>query len=321
MHYSIRHVTHLEYETPIRESVMEVRVCPRSEAQQQCYSHELTVSPHAPIFSYQDSLGNIVHHFNIPGVHDFLRLESRAIVEVQPPPPLPDSLPVDTWAEIDEMAANSNLVEMVLPSRFSKGTPRLHDLATELGVERRTDPLTLLLETNEAVFTAFEYSPASTHVHSPIDDALEMRRGVCQDFAHIFSALGRSVGIPCRYVSGYLHHRSGADGDRSAEDGSHAWVEAFLGHLGWVGFDPTNRILAGERHIRVAVGRDYADVPPNRGMYKGESRSALRVGVHVAQATYMSRDDEMPELTRVTQGEELDSVDGEPAEAAAANDQ
>jgi transglutaminase-like putative cysteine protease len=181
-------------------------------------------------------------------------------------------------------------------------------LAQELGLGgRRDDPLSLVRETNDGIYRSFEYSPLSTHVNSPIDDALRIRRGVCQDFAHIFIALVRQLGVPCRYVSGYLEHRNGVGGDRSAEDGSHAWVEAFLPELGWVGFDPTNNMLAGERHIRVALGRDYADVPPNRGMYKGKARSTLRVGVHVARANFMVHDEEMPELARVTQEQEADA--------------
>ncbi len=126
------------------------------------------------------------------------------------------------------------------------------------------------------------YSPKSTRVDSPIDDALESRKGVCQDFTHIMIALVRQLGIPCRYVSGYLFHQP--DGDVRSPDGStHAWGEAWLPELGWVGFDPTNNLVADHRHIRVAVGRDYADVPPTRGVFKGASaaRSELSVAVRV----------------------------------------
>jgi transglutaminase-like putative cysteine protease len=116
-----------------------------------------------------------------------------------------------------------------------------------------------------------------TEVNSPIEVALEQRRGVCQDFAHIMTAIARQWGIPTRYVSGYLYHKGSRD--RSAADATHAWVEAWLPSLGWVGFDPTNNIMAGERHIRAAVGRDYADVPPTRGTYKGGADSELSIAV------------------------------------------
>ena len=120
-----------------------------------------------------------------------------------------------------------------------------------------------------------------TRVDSPIDVALENRQGVCQDYTHIMIAMVRALGIPCRYVSGYLFHRAQSL-DRSAADASHAWPEAYLPELGWVGFDPTNDVLVGGRHIRVAVGRDYADVPPTRGVFRGDAETDLSVAVQVS---------------------------------------
>jgi transglutaminase-like putative cysteine protease len=131
-------------------------------------------------------------------------------------------------------------------------------------------------------------------VDSPIDEALATREGVCQDFAHIMIALVRGLGIPCRYVSGYLHHRE-QDSDRSTPDATHAWVEAFLPHLGWVGFDPTNDLIAQDRHIRTALGRDYADVPPTKGIFRGRANSDLYVAVHVTASTQApALDQELP---------------------------
>lgn len=310
MQYAIRHITQFDYDAPICESVMEVRVCPRTEAQQHCYSHDLTVTPHAQLFAFQDFMGNNVHHFDLPGSHQQLVLESRALVEVHPVQALPNSLPFSAWEALDASLDQGDHLEMTLPSRFATSSGLLREFAIEAGIARSDDPLTLLREVNEAIHTKFEYIQSSTHVNSPIDDALRVRSGVCQDFAHIFIALVRELGIPCRYVSGYLFHRTGADGDRSAEDGSHAWVEAFLPDIGWLGFDPTNNILAGERHIRVALGRDYADVPPTRGIFKGDARSTLRVGVRVVQSTFLKTDDVMPELSRVRQSELVDSLSG-----------
>jgi transglutaminase-like putative cysteine protease len=144
------------------------------------------------------------------------------------------------------------------------------------------------------MFRRFEYSPRSTRVDSPIDDALKTRRGVCQDFSHIFIALARGIGVPCRYVSGYLFHQ-GAE-DRSSDGATHAWAEVFLPDLGWIGFDPTNNLIARERHIRVAVGRDYADVPPTRGVYKGLAgmKSELAVAVNVGTAHPVASGETLP---------------------------
>ena len=121
---------------------------------------------------------------------------------------------------------------------------------------RRDDPFLAVEPRNAGLERHFKYVPKSTKVDSPIDQAIESRQGVCQDFAHIMIALVRSLRNPCRYVSGYLYRRA-QDHDRSVVDATHAWVEAFLPPLGWVGFDPTNCLLAGDRHIRTAIGRDY----------------------------------------------------------------
>jgi transglutaminase-like putative cysteine protease len=149
-----------------------------------------------------------------------------------------------------------------------------------MGVTRRDDPLMLVQERNQRLFDYFRYVPRSTRVDSPIDQAIVSSEGVCQDFAHTMIALLRHVRIPARYVSGYLY-RSREDHDRSTPDATHAWVDALIPHLGWVGFDPTNNLVAHHRHIRTAVGRDYADVPPTHGVFRGKTDSELYVAVHV----------------------------------------
>jgi transglutaminase-like putative cysteine protease len=145
------------------------------------------------------------------------------------------------------------------------------------------------------MYREFEYSPQSTRVDSRIDEALEARRGVCQDFSHIFIALARHLGIPTRYVSGYLF-RDESIADRSSDGATHAWAEALMPHIGWVGFDPTNNVIAAERHIRVAIGRDYADVPPTRGVYKGVSavRTELAVAVRIGPVDLPQGGDAVP---------------------------
>jgi transglutaminase-like putative cysteine protease len=282
MFYSIRHVTRFRYSTPISESVMEVHMQPRNEDTQRCLSFNLTVSPRTRTLAYRDHLGNTVHHFNIPGQHSRLVITAESQVEMKPLAPRPQQLDESAWARLDKEINTSDFWDMLIPSTFARPTPLLLALASELKVERREDPMSLLRELNTALYTSLTYKPQSTGVDSPIDDALKTRAGVCQDYAHIMIALVRHVRIPCRYVSGYLYHRreNGAS-DRSAVDATHAWVEAYLPELGWVGFDPTNNLLAGERHIRTAVGRDYEDVPPSRGVFKGIAESELSVAVAV----------------------------------------
>ena len=280
MFYSIRHLTKFHYATPVSESVMETRMHPRSEAGQRCLTFHLAVSPRCRAFSYRDYLGNNIHHFDIPGQHSHLVIVAESLLEIQPAAELPAALTPESWVELDHQVQQGDYWEMLFASEFAQPTPALMELAQTFDVRRRDDPLTLLREINERVYDWFEYVPKSTKVDSPIDEALHSRRGVCQDFAHIMITLVRNLRIPCRYVSGYLHRRT-QDHNRSADDATHAWIEAFLPPLGWVGFDPTNRLLAGERHIRTAIGRDYADVPPTKGIFRGRTASELSVAVRV----------------------------------------
>ncbi len=144
--------------------------------------------------------------------------------------------------------------------------------------------MSLLTGLNATIHAHFAYEPRSTRVDSHIDEALRARAGVCQDFSHIMITLVRSVGIAARYVSGYIApHESRTN--RSGDNATHAWIEAFLPDLGWVGFDPTNNMLVGDRHIVVAAGRDYSDVPPTRGVFKGDAGSELSVAVSVSPPT------------------------------------
>ena len=291
MFYSIRHVTRFQYNSPVSESIMETRMHPRNEGTQRCTTFQLSVSPSARVMSYRDYLGNVVHHFDVPGQHTKLLIVAEAIVDLRPAPALPRALHSSAWQELEEQIHTGDYWEFLMPSQFAQPSPLLRDLCDKLDVRRRDDPLSLLREVNAGLYHWFEYEPRRTRVDSPIDDALRARTGVCQDFAHVMIALVRGMRIPCRYVSGYLHHAAG-DLTRSVDGATHAWVEALLPGLGWVGFDPTNNQLAGERHIRTAIGRDYADVPPTRGIFKGRANSALSVNVRVDPSDTLAPEDE-----------------------------
>ena len=295
MIYSVRHTTSFRYEPAVRESVMEVRLQPRSDGEQRCLSFTLDVDPAANIMQYRDFTGNTVHHFDIAGTHTLVKVTAQSAVEVQSVP-APRTADSGDWADLDALVAGNDYWEMLLPSHFAQSSPPLEQLALELGCERRGNPLDLLTEFNEAIYKLFAYVPNSTKVDSPIEEALQARQGVCQDFAHIMIALVRRLKIPCRYVSGYMFHRDDAEKDRSLEGASHAWIEALVPGLGWIAFDPTNNLVGADRHIRVAIGRDYADVPPTRGVYKGEAQSELSVAVTVSPADSVAPEPMTPNL-------------------------
>jgi transglutaminase-like putative cysteine protease len=282
----IRHVTQYHYDEPVRESVMELWMQPQKSATQRLLNFALEVDPPVQVFSYADSFGNAVYHFDVPQAHERLQIVARSAVETRSPDRVPASLDQGERDRLRSEFVQAEAFDFLGPHGYVRETPALAGFIQERGIDelRRLDPLTAALELNRLIHDAFDYETGVTEADSPIDHALTEGRGVCQDFAHIMIAICRSWGLPARYVSGYLLTDREVGHDRSASDASHAWVEVFLPSLRWVGFDPTNNTMAGERHVCVAIGRDYGDVPPSRGVFKGEAESRLAVGVSVRRA-------------------------------------
>jgi transglutaminase-like putative cysteine protease len=292
MFYAIRHFTCYRYSRSVWQSMMEVRMHPRSEGNQRCFVFQLSVNPRARIFGYTDSYGNLVHHFDLPSRHGQLTIISDALVNIEAQPPIPEDMDYEAWQELEDLLEKKDYWDMLMPSHFARSSPELEKLAEEIGADerKRRSPLAFLRDITSGVHRSFKYVKKSTRVNSPIEDALQSRQGVCQDFAHIMIALVRNARIPCRYVSGYLYHAKHTD---SVADGAtHAWVEALLPRLGWVGFDPTMDGIASEKHIRTAIGRDYADVPPTMGMMKGKAETQLQVRVRVTPSQAVLPPDE-----------------------------
>jgi transglutaminase-like putative cysteine protease len=296
---AVRHSTRYQYDETVRESVMELWMQPQKRITQRLISFELELDPAAQLFSYADTFGNAVYHFDIPQPHDRLTIIARSAVETEPPPALPDALDRGEWDRLKSDFVRGEQFDFMHPHGFAGPSKALAAFVVEKHLEelRVRDPLRALMDLNTAIYEAFSYEAGVTRADSPIEDVLRARKGVCQDFAHVMIAICREWGIPARYVSGYLFTDRKA-GDRSDPDATHAWVEVYLPSLHWVGFDPTNNILAAERHIACAVGRDYSDVPPSRGVYKGEAESELAVGVTVRKARAAATE---PEFLRISQ--------------------
>jgi transglutaminase-like putative cysteine protease len=295
----VRHVTRYQYEEPVRESVMEVWMQPQRSHSQRLVSFELELDPPAKLFSYADASGNAVYHFDVPQPHDRLTITARSAVETQAPPALPAVLDMGEWDRLRSDFVRGDNFEFLHPHGYARETPMLQAFEQAHGLDRLRArcPLTAVRELSGEIYRAFDYEAGVTRADSPIDEVLSHGKGVCQDFAHVMIAICRSWGIPARYVSGYLF-TDRQHGDRSDPDASHAWVEVFLPSTRWIGFDPTNNIEAGERHVACAIGRDYSDVPPSRGVYKGEAESQLAVGVTVRRARAAPAE---PEFLRVSQ--------------------
>ena len=297
MHFSIRHVTRFRYDLPVRETVMELRMQPRSEGRQTLRHFQIVTSPRAQLHAYTDHLGNAVYHFNVLRPHMELRIEAESVVECLSFAP-PDEVDDLEWDRYNRLNLSLDHLDLLQPSRFAQPATALslfmqqHDLVRPSG-----NPMTSLKALNHILYEAFEYEPGITEVHSPIEHALREGRGVCQDFAHIMIAVCRSWRIPARYVSGYLCQRRKNE-HRSGDDATHAWVEAWLPSCGWTGFGPTNDIMASERHLRVAVGRDYADVPPTRGTFRGDAQTELAISVRVEPTAAPTRHEEFLRIAK-----------------------
>lgn len=263
---------------------MEVRKHPQSNSYQRCLQFQLRTVPEVRVFQYCDHLANVVHHFDIPWNHRSLTVTAESIVDVRPPadrnnyPPDPRG----SWDELAEFISNHDCCEMLQDSRYVTSAGPLEAFQQELGAQRRGTPFQLALELNQAVHHALEYDRSSSKVDSTVDEILAARKGVCQDFAHVLLGLLRKFGIPGRYVSGYLFRAPNASSSFGPEGrSSHAWVEVLLPRCGWLGLDPTLGTLVDERHIFNCVGRDYGDVPPTRGLFRGPGPGQLSYAVQV----------------------------------------
>ena len=283
------HETTYEYERPVHASFTEARLSPLSDAHQQSLEFSLSVDPDTLISVGEDYFGNSVHTWNILAPHRILVVSGHSVVRTQREPfrsqePLPEwevrraladfclfDGPIEDIEPVRELARESGLLEHGLgPEQVLAEVCRSQSIFTELFAGAQ--------ELSRLIRERFTFSPTTTSVDTRISQVFAHGGGVCQDFAHIFIAACRASGLPARYVSGYLV----TPASRSAEgaSASHAWAEVLLPGGNWVGIDPTNNLLANNYYVKMAVGRDYRDVSPTYGLFRGQpGRTNLRVRV------------------------------------------
>lgn len=276
-HYDIRHNLEFRYDSPVGGSVTELHVSPVRNRRQVLHDISIQTDPPGTVFESRGPFGNRGHFFDRHGSHRRLTIRVRSSVAVAPPTPLPARLAPDSWEAVRNDIATPDHWLMLQPSRFVRISPSLARFVSRNRIEKGEDLLSSIRELRSTLYRVFRYAPGSTVVDSPIEHILETGRGVCQDYAHVMASILRSWGVPTRYASGYL----GPNGPDESHSQSHAWVESWLPGIGWRGFDPTNNCDCSERHILVAVGRDYADVPPVRGTFRGNADSTLATDVSV----------------------------------------
>ncbi len=270
----IQHETYAAYSEPVRESTTEVRMEPVSNAEQSCHSFHLAVDPATETVRYQDGFGNRVHSFNLLSTHSYVRILAAGLVETSTKP-----REIERCADRYPLDPGSLQLEALgfLAKRGAVAHTALLDPILAGNKPVSGQPLgEWLRQVCHFIYTNFEYAPYVTLAQSPIDDVLRKRKGVCQDFTHLMISILRSFEVPARYVSGYVH-RPGKDSQ------SHAWCEAWLPEMGWIGIDPTNDCVIDENFIKVAIGRDFSDVPPNKGLYRGKATEKMSVRVETRE--------------------------------------
>ncbi|SFP82136.1 Transglutaminase-like enzyme, putative cysteine protease [Amycolatopsis arida] len=270
------HSTGYHYASPATQSYNEARLTPRSDRRQDVLATRIETTPATRAYRYTDYWGTEVTSFDLHAPHIEFTVVATSVVEtVEAVPPVREA----TWKDLRSEPVLDEHDEFLRPTKY---TPRDRELATVARRLRKgNDPTDTVLAVAGWVHEQLTYRPGSTGVHSTATDAWRAREGVCQDYAHVTLVMLRAIGIPARYVSGYLHTRPDAALGETVAGESHAWVDVWTG--GWWAYDPTNAMLVGPRHVWVATGRDYADVAPLKGIFTGGAGSTLDVSVQLTR--------------------------------------
>jgi transglutaminase-like putative cysteine protease len=274
MEYTIQHETSYFYPETVYESYTVLHLQPRSDPNQFCTRYDLQISPRTKVQTYVDRFGNDVQHFAILPRHSSLAVTTHSnVITLLPAEPVEPVAATRPLLDADEQV--DRFYDFLHESAYVQFTPELAEFWTELeGPGEKIGEW--CSRVSQHIHRVFVYDGEATTVQTTVEGMLKARAGVCQDFAHLMIAVLRSAGIPARYVSGYIF---GGDSRVLGAEASHAWCEAYLPPYGWVGFDPTNERLIDDHFVRVAIGRDYRDVSPVRGVYRGTRRSEMSVNV------------------------------------------
>ncbi len=276
------HRTTFVYAGPVHDSFNEVRLRPVDDDRQSCRRFDLRIDPPAgEIRHYLDYYGNLVHYFDLSQSHRQLVIESDSEIETLPTSQYPAIPFVPTSASAGGPPKSELYAEYLAESHYVPLAVELwREMQDVFAIVPRSDVWTDAQNLGRHVYTTFKYQPHTTGVNTLATDALAQRTGVCQDFAHVLLGLCRLAGFPARYVSGYFFNvRRQPD----AVEASHAWIEVLVPGFGWVGYDPTHDRPADDRYVKIAAGRDYADIRPVSGTFRGAPTKELLVDVSIRQ--------------------------------------
>lgn len=272
---AVHHRTAYVYGGEVRSSYNEARVTPLTTDRQLVLEASVQVDPPAPTFRYWDYWGTMVDAFDIHVPHTELAVTGESVVETSPGPPAGDA----TWEDIRRPETWDRLTEFLAPTKY---VPLVEEVAEAgRGAADGASPADACDAAVEWVRDRLRYEKGATNVSTTAEEALRIGGGVCQDFAHLTLAFLRALGIPARYISGYVFASEDVEVGMELTGQSHAWVEAWTGE--WYALDPTHGVPVGERHVAVARGRDYGDVPPLKGIYRGGPAQGLVVTVNLTR--------------------------------------
>jgi transglutaminase-like putative cysteine protease len=274
---AVRHRTVFRYAGAVRNSVNTLHLEPRDFLFQRTLSAFIKVIPATRLRRFDDLFGNVTHHFELSSEHRMLEIESMVKVR---------NLPLhitnrgysDGMDCYDDPTIREHCWQYLLESRWVSLPPEIWRQALDLTMAE-----TAVFEKAAAIMRwiheEFTYEPGTTDVETHLEQAFALRKGVCQDFTHVMIGMCRAIGLPARYASGYI--LTGGRDSLVGAQASHAWCEVYLPETGWIGFDPTNSVLADQRYVKIAVGRDYGDVAPIYGSYIGSAGCRMEVEVSV----------------------------------------
>ncbi|TYQ02747.1 UNVERIFIED_ORG: transglutaminase-like putative cysteine protease [Gordonia westfalica J30] len=272
------HSTGFAYHSPVTSSYNEARITPRSDARQNVIVNRVETVPATRSYRYTDYWGTAVTAFDLHAPHEELEVSGMSVVETEAGQ-RPAEEDQASWEHIRSEAVMDRYDEMLSNTTYVPKSRQL--IAAAKRVAKGLTPEETVEALSRYVHQEMEYVPGTTGVHTTAVDAWNERKGVCQDYAHLTLVMLRGLGIPSRYVSGYLHPKPNAAIDKTVQGQSHAWIEAWTG--GWWGYDPTNDTPITEQHVSVGVGRDYADVSPLKGVYTGGGATDLDVIVEITR--------------------------------------
>jgi transglutaminase-like putative cysteine protease len=278
MNFAIRYLTRYEYDADVVDNLNALRVKPHGNGRQRCDEFSVRLSPEVRLHQHTDYFGTEVVEFEVSRPHRELTIDVRARVSTKAAADPPQA----TWEALSDPGYREAGGEFLIQTDDTPGHPALEELLAT--ARSASSPLAMLLLISELIPDRFEYRQGATYVDSGVRDLLGVGAGVCQDFVHLGLCLLRHHGIAARYVSGYLFAAPGDGGEESVEVDTHAWLEALLpipggGEPAWVGADPTNRGLSGDNHVKIGHGRQYQDVPPIKGVYRGGASASHEASV------------------------------------------